>query len=92
MLTLFHRHRRIHEAHQDGQQLSGTNEEDFENEDNEENEFGFADENSSPAHPAPGAMVNPNSVASTPPVNMSSAMPTMMPPQMVAPQLLQQHI
>lgn len=88
LLTLRNRHRRIHEAHHDGQQ-SLANDEDFENEDNE---TGSADENSSPPQAISNTMVNAHSMTSMPSMNMPSAMSTMMGPQMIAPQLLQQQI
>lgn len=85
------RHRRIHEAHQDDQR-SPVHDEDLENEDNE---TGSADENSSP-QAIPSTMVNSNAMTSMPTMNMHSAMPPAMPammaPQMIAPQLLQQQI
>lgn len=87
LLTLLARHRRIHEAHQDGQPPAG-NEDDYENEDNELGPGGH----SSAAHSVPHTMVNVNSVTSMPSMNMPSAMSTMMGPQMIAPQLLQQQI
>lgn len=82
------RHRRIHEAHQDGQQPPGANEEEFEN---EGNELDDADENSSVSQCVPCTMVSASSVTSIPSMNMPSAM-SMMAPQMIAPQLLQQRI
>lgn len=83
------RHRRIHEAQQDGQQPLSTHEEDLEN---EENDFGSADEDFSPQDPSlPTSMVNMTSMATMPAMTMPP-MHTMVAPNMIAPQLLQQQI
>ncbi|GMF75848.1 unnamed protein product [Aspergillus oryzae] len=84
------RHRRIHEAQQDGQQPLHVQDEDLENEDNE---LGSQDEGSSPSESIPSTVVNVSTVTSMPStMTLPSAMPTMMAPHMVAPQLLQQQM
>ncbi|PWY70210.1 STE-domain-containing protein [Aspergillus heteromorphus CBS 117.55] len=83
-------HRRIHEAQQDGQQPIASHDEDF---DNEDNGFGSADEGSSPSESVHGTMVNVPGMTSMPPaMTLPSAMPAMVAPHMIAPQLLQQHL
>ncbi|KAF7630102.1 hypothetical protein AFLA_010731 [Aspergillus flavus NRRL3357] len=83
-------HRRIHEAQQDGQQPLHVQDEDLENEDNE---LGSQDEGSSPSESIPSTVVNVSTVTSMPStMTLPSAMPTMMAPHMVAPQLLQQQM
>lgn len=84
------RHRRIHEAQQDGQQPVSSNEDDLEN---EENDFGSADEDLSPEDTSiPTSMINMTSMTSMPPSMSMPPMHTMVAPNMIAPQLLQQHI
>ncbi|KAM0091617.1 hypothetical protein ACP6JD_004997 [Aspergillus fumigatus] len=83
------RHRRIHEAQQDGQQPLPTHDEDLEN---EENELG-SDRESSPGEAIPSSMANVMGLTSMPStMPLTSSMPSMMAPQMIAPQLLQQQI
>ncbi|PLB34673.1 sexual development transcription factor SteA [Aspergillus candidus] len=83
-------HRRIHEAQQDGQPPLQPHEEDLENEDNES---GSADEDSSPVDTGPHSMLHVSSMASmAPAMTLSTAMPSMMGTHLIAPQLLQQHI
>ncbi|GAB1200599.1 hypothetical protein APSETT444_009973 [Aspergillus pseudonomiae] len=84
------RHRRIHEAQQDGQQPLHAQDEDL---DNEDNELGSQDEGSSPSESIPSTVVNVSTVTSMPSaMTLPSAMSTMMAPHMVAPQLLQQQM
>jgi transcription factor STE12 len=85
ILTFFVRHRRIHEAQQDGQPPIA-HDEDLE----EANDFESGEESSSPA-PA-HTMVNMPMTTMGSSMSMPSAVPTMMAPQMIAPQLLQQHM
>lgn len=88
--NLPYRHRRIHEAQQDGQQPLSGHEEDLEN---EENGFGSAEEGSSPSESVSGAMVNVPGMTTMPSaMTLPSAMPTMVAPHMIAPQLLQQQL
>ncbi|EAU30548.1 transcription factor steA [Aspergillus terreus NIH2624] len=83
-------HRRIHEAQQDGQQPP-TQDDDL---DNEENDYGSPEEGSSPSESLPSTMVNVPNVTSMPSAmtSLPSALPTMVAPHMIAPQLLQQQI
>jgi transcription factor STE12 len=85
-------HRRIHEAQQDGQQQLAATDEDLEN---EEHDFGSPEDDSSPSDSnyIQGNMVNLANVTSMPStMTIPSTMPTMLAPQMIAPQLLQQHM
>ncbi|KAE8165005.1 STE like transcription factor-domain-containing protein [Aspergillus tamarii] len=83
-------HRRIHEAQQDGQQPLHAQDEDL---DNEDNELGSQDEGSSPSESIPSTVVNVSTVTSMPStMTLPSALPAMMAPHMVAPQLLQQQM
>lgn len=89
-----YRHRRIHEAQQDGQPPLSTHEEELEN---EENEFGSPDEDLSPHDTSiPTSMMNMTTMTSMPTTMATTmSMPpmhTMVAPNMIAPQLLQQHI
>jgi transcription factor STE12 len=90
--NLASRHRRIHEAQQDGQ-APIANEDDLEN---DGHEFESAGEDSPPpAHHAPHTMVQmPTMTSMATSMSMPSAMPTMVPAphQMIAPQLLQQQM
>ena len=84
------RHRRIHEAQQDGQQPLSGHEDDLEN---EENGFVSPDEGSSPSESVSGTVINVPGMTSMPSaMTLPSAMPTMVAPHMIAPQLLQQHL
>ena len=90
MLTQHDRHRRIHEAQQDGQPPLPVPEEDLENEDND---FNSNDEGSSPSDMVPSTVINPPSMVSMPPaMTMPPTMHPMVAPHMIAPQLLQQQI
>lgn len=82
------RHRRIHEAQQEGQPVLATDE-DLEN---EGNEFDSAGEESSPPAPAHTMVSMPAMTTMGAPMSIPPAVPTMMAPQMIAPQLLQQQI
>jgi transcription factor STE12 len=82
------RHRRIHEAQQDGQPVVAT-EEDL---DNEGNDFDSAGEEASPPAPAHTKVSMPAMTTMGTSMGIPSAVPTMMAPQMIAPQLLQQQI
>jgi transcription factor STE12 len=86
------RHRRIHEAQQDGQ-APIANDDDLEN---DGNEFESAGEDSSPpAHHVPHTMVQmPPMTSMATSMSMPSAMANMVPAshQMIAPQLLQQQM
>lgn len=87
MLT-FARHRRIHEAQQDGQSVVQT-EEDLEH---DEHEFGSPREELSPAEPAHTMINMPNMTSMAAPMSMPSALTGMVTPHMIAPQLLQQQM
>lgn len=89
---MFNRHRRIHEAQQDGQQQVTSTDEELEN---EENEFCSPEDVSPPSGPKfiPNTVANMANVTSMPSsMSMPPAMSTMMARQMIAPQLLQQQI
>lgn len=87
------RHRRTHEAQQDGQPLSGSySEEELEN---EENEFGSAGELSSPEepiHPASIGISAMNVPAPSSLVGIHHHYNQPPPSQMVQPQMLQQQM
>jgi len=93
MLTNNNRHRRTHEAQQDGQPHSGSySEEDLEN---DENDFGSAGELSSPdeaMHPASMGMSSMSVPAPSSLVGMQHHYNQPPPSQMVRPQMLQQHM
>lgn len=82
------RHRRIHEAHQDGHTVVPTDE-DLEN---DENEFGSPREELSPVEPAHTMITMPNMTSMAAPMTMPSALTGMATPHMIAPQLLQQQM
>ena len=91
MLT-YYRHRRTHEAQQDGQPHSGSySEEDLEN---DENDFGSAGELSSPDEPMhPASMgMSMNVPAPSTLVGMQHHYNQPPPSQMVQPQMLQQQM
>jgi hypothetical protein len=91
-ILILYRHRRTHEAQQDGQPLSASySEEDLEN---DENDFGSAGELSSPEEPMhPASMGMSMSVpAPSQLVGMQHHYNQQPPSQMVHPQMLQQHM
>ncbi|KAJ5574015.1 uncharacterized protein N7459_008442 [Penicillium hispanicum] len=81
-------HRRIHEAQQDGQPALA-NEEDLEN---EGNDFDSAGEESSPPEHAHNMVSMPAMTSMATSMSIPPAVPTMVPPQMITPQLLQQQM
>lgn len=82
------RHRRIHEAQQDGQSIVPLDD-DLEN---DENDYDSSREDMSPPEPA-HAMINMTNMTTMPtPMSMPSSMSGMVAPHMIAPQLLQQHM
>ncbi|PGH23430.1 hypothetical protein AJ80_02540 [Polytolypa hystricis UAMH7299] len=87
-------HRRTHEAQQAGQQVTHTNLSDEDHE-QEENEFGSLEDDSSPSdtHYLPTSAADMTAVATmASTMAMPSGAPTMIAPQMITPHLLQQQI
>lgn len=84
-----YRHRRIHEAQQDGQLL---NEEDLDNEDNDSVSHDEEEPPESLHHAVPGVSAVTSMPSMPSSIPLQSTMGTMMTPHMIAPQLLQQHL
>lgn len=91
-------HRRTHETQQDGQQTQPQPQQTLSDEDveNEENEFGSLEDDSPSADSnnfVSNSVVNLAAVTSMPAsITIQTPMPTMVAPQMIAPQYLQQQI